>query len=71
MKGNVSKRYNDNTILLQRLMYQRDTIGRGRILEFENAKSTPPRLEIAFVVLWRDPSQDIYNPKPTTTRSKN
>ena len=45
----------------KRLMYQRNTIGKGQILEFENAKSTPPRLKIAFVVLCGDPSYNIYN----------
>ncbi len=67
--------YQSDTMTMQycckRLMYHRDTIGRGRILEFENGKQTPPRRKIPFVHLWRDPSPDIYNPKPTTTWSKN
>jgi hypothetical protein len=50
-------------------MYQRDTIGRGRILEFENAKSTPPRQKIPFVVLCGEWSDNIYNLQQTTTRS--
>jgi hypothetical protein len=52
----------------KRLMYQIDTIGKGQILEFENAKSTPPRRKIPFVVLCGEWSDNIYNLQQTTTR---
>jgi hypothetical protein len=48
-------------------MYQRDTIGKGQILEIENGKQTPPRLKIAFVVLCGEWSDNIYNLQQTTT----
>lgn len=52
----------------KRLMYQRDTIGKGQILEFENGKQTPPPRKIAFVVLCGEWSDNIYNLSATTTR---
>ena len=42
---------------------------RGQILEIENAKATPPAREIPFANPWRDPSDNIYNPARTATRS--